>query len=123
MRAIQPRLAAAAASARTSAVRGILAAGQQLGHLRRDRQLDAVARRRAPSAASVVRTPSATIFMPARTSCSERPRASSMPTWRLRLSAAGARQHQIAKTGQPGQRFALRARGAGQPRQSRPARA
>ncbi len=54
------------------------------GHLRRDRQLDPVAlaerQRRA-----VVFTPSATIFMPARISGSERPRASSMPTWRLRL--------------------------------------
>ena len=54
-------------------------AGEHLRHLRGDRQLDAV---RAPSAsaASVVRTPSATIFMPARTSASGRPRASSTPT-------------------------------------------
>ncbi len=47
---------------------------------------------RAPSAsaASVVRTPSATIFMPARMSGSERPRASSRPTCRLRLERTGA---------------------------------
>ena len=57
---------------------------------------------RAPSAsaAPVVVTPSATIFMPARISCSERPRASSMPTWRLRLRAAGAGQHEIAEAAQ-----------------------
>ena len=57
---------------------------QHLGHLRGDRQLDAVAlaeRERGAGGA----TPSATIFMPARISGSERPRASSMPTWRLRL--------------------------------------
>src|SRR5688572_1683700 len=44
---------------------------------------------RAPSAsaAPVVRTPSATIFIPDSTSSSDRPRASSIPTCRLRLSA------------------------------------
>ena len=42
---------------------------------------------RAPSsrAAWAVRTPSATMRCPRRTSSSERPRPSSMPTWRLRL--------------------------------------
>ena len=43
--------------------------------------------RRAPAPRRVVRTPSAIIFMPARMSCSDRPRASSIPTWRLRLES------------------------------------
>ena len=42
--------------------------------------------RRARARRRVVRTPSATIFVLARISASVRPRASSMPTWRLRLS-------------------------------------
>ena len=43
------------------------------------------ARSPSASAASVVRTPSATIFMPPMMAGSDRPRASSIPTWRFRL--------------------------------------
>ena len=73
--------------------------------------------RRARARRRSSRTPSATIFMPARISASARPRASSMPTWRLRLKRAGAGQHEIAEAAQPGERFAAAAGRAGQARQ------
>ena len=41
---------------------------------------------------------------------------SSMPTWRLRLSLPGARQHQIAEAAQAGERLAPAAGGAREPR-------
>ena len=75
------RSISASTAARTSD-----AALEHRRHLRRDRQLDAVAARRAPAPRRSSCTPSATIFMPATTSARRRPRASSMPTWRLRLS-------------------------------------
>ena len=54
--------------------------------------------------------------MPARISGSGRPRASSTPTWRLRLRLPGAGQHEIAETAQARERLPPAARRAGQPR-------
>ena len=72
--------------------------------------------RRARARRRSCRTPSATIFMPARISASGRPRASSMPTWRLRLRLPVHVSTRSPRPLEPGERLAAAAGGAGQPR-------
>ena len=71
---------------------------------------------RAPATARVVFTPSATIFMPARMSCSRRPRASSSADVAVAAEPSRARQHEVAEAAQAGGRLPAASGGAGQPR-------
>ena len=78
---------------------------QDGGHLLRDGHLHVVGLG-SPSAAEVVRTPSATLPCScARTAGSLCPRPSSTPTDRLRESGTGAGEHQVPQAGKSGQRF------------------
>ena len=59
-------------------------------------------------------TPSATMRMPPRISSSVRPRPSSKPTVRLRLSVAVAGEDEIAQSGESGERAGLASGGDGE---------
>ena len=69
------------------------------------------------SAASVVRTPSATIFVPARISLSDWPLREGEADSPIAAEISGTREDEIAESGQSGKRVALGAKRHREPRQ------
>ena len=99
----------------STASRGDTPALEHCGHLRGDRQLDAVPRAERQRRAGRAHAFGDHLHVCREMSASERPRPSSMPTWRLRLRSPVHVSTQIAEAAQAGQRLAPAALGARQP--------
>ena len=84
---LRPRPAAGRSISASTAARRVVAPGEHLGHLRGDRQLDAVTRAERQRGARRLHALGDHLHRRRGSRRAVRPRPSSMPTWRLRLRA------------------------------------